>query len=159
VIRPATVEDIDDIVRMAGRFLATSSYGRLFQYSPTLLEPLVRLVLDQGVIFLATMVPAALEASRLVDGEERAVGFLAALEATDPYSGLRYADEIAWFVMPEHRNGSFGVRLLAALEAWADAKRLSFVKMVAPTDQLKVGGFYQSIGFEPLETAYVKRLR
>jgi GNAT superfamily N-acetyltransferase len=163
VIREATHQDKDAIVVMAARFLSTTQYGRLFRIDLEMLENLVDIVLTSGVIFVATIPP--LRALDVATGDisgptaDEFVGFLAAVEATEPFSGDRYADEIAWFVMPEHRGGSFGPRLLASLVRWADDKRLSFVKMVAPADSPDVAGFYQQVGFEVVETSYVKRLR
>ena len=60
--------------------------------------------------------------------------------------------------MPEARNGSIGPRLLASLHKWAAAKRLCFVKMVAPADTPDVADFYKTLGYEALETAFLKRL-
>lgn len=160
-IREATLDDTDAIVTLATKFLATTAYGRILTISTEQLEQLIPTVLERGVIFVATMVfdipePFGSPADRYQG--QAIVGFLAAIEAIDPYSGDRYADEIAWFVTPEARNGSYGPRLLGSLEKWALAKRLSFVKMVAPADQPGVAEFYKTIGYEALESAFIKRL-
>lgn len=151
-IRTATLEDTPAIVTLATRFLSTTSYGRILKISTQQLEALVPYVLEHGVIFLGEHCIVS-EAP-----ETEVVGFLAAIEAIDAYSGDRYADEIAWFVNPDARNGSIGPRLLASLHKWAADKRLSFVKMVAPADTPSVADYYKSLGYEPLETAFLKRL-
>ena len=144
-IRHATLADTPALVAMAARFLATSPYGALLPTTPTQIERLVTVVRDAGTILLAE-----------VDGQ--AVGLLALLAADHPLNGRPYAEELAWWVEPEHRGGHLGAALLAEAEAWAAAQGLGLLKMVAPEPVDGLGAFYEARGYRPLERAYVKAL-
>lgn len=143
-VREATVEDHARIVEMAICFLGESYYGRLFPADPNRLAILLQLCVATGVIYVAEV-------------EEGIVGMIALVALTDPIGGVDYADEIAWWVDPAHRAGMVGPRLLMQAQAWVRFRRLAFLKMVAPADRPDVGDFYRRIGFEAVETAYIKR--
>lgn len=142
-IREAVLADTDCLVEMATRFLAESPYGRLFPADPARLGLLVGMCLELGVIFVA-------------EGEAGAVGMIALVALTDPFGGVTYADEIAWWVDPAHRESVIGPRLLARAQNWTRTRGLAFLKMVAPANT-EVGRFYERIGFTAIETSYIKR--
>lgn len=151
-IRTAQLEDIPDIVRLAQRFLLTTPYGRLFRFEPARIAQLAEKVLELGTIWVAECLPYP------ETGETRLVGFLAVVEGLEPYSGQAYAEEVAWFVEPEHRRGVAGPRLLEAFEKWGRDKNLTFCKMVAPVEVgSDLAGFLNKRGYSALETAFVKR--
>lgn len=144
-IRPATAEDVDRLVDMAVRFLASTRYGVLVTPHPHALGRLIAQVLAIGVIFVAE-----------VNGRVEAMLALVALP--HPISGELYGDELAWWVEPEHRHGSIGPRLLLQAETWARERGARILKMVAPADST-VGNFYKHFGYVEVETAYQKTLR
>jgi GNAT superfamily N-acetyltransferase len=143
-VREATHGDQARIIEMATRFLAESAYGRMFPADPARLGVLMTMCVQMGVIFVA-------------ETEAGIVGMIALVSLTDPIGGVNYADEIAWWVEPAHRGGMVGPRLVARAQNWVRVKGLAFLKMVAPADRPDVGAFYQRIGFEAVETAYIKR--
>lgn len=143
-IRDAVPADSDRIVAMATAFLAESAYGRLFPADPDRLGLLLQMCLELGAIFVA-------------ETEDGVIGMLAVVALTDPIGGVRYADEIAWWVEPACRTGFAGPRLLMAAQNWALARQCAFLKMVAPIDKPAVGEFYARVGYVPIETAYIKR--
>lgn len=142
-VREATADDTARLVEMAQRFLAESRYGQLFGADPLRLGALVATCLALGVIFVAEV-------------EDGIIGMLALVAVPDPFSDVRYADEIAWWVEPAHRAGIVGPRLLMRAQNWTRSQRLPFLKMVAPADT-QVGGFYERVGFRAIETSYIKR--
>jgi GNAT superfamily N-acetyltransferase len=114
-----------------------------------------------GVIFVCEHVafPSVEAWDRGVEAQHEIVGFIAAVVGVDPFSGQEYADEVAWFVAPDHRHGTAGVRLVEALESWARDKRLGFAKMVAPGEAgSRVAGFLTRRGYHVIETSMIKRL-
>lgn len=100
--------------------------------------------LDQGVVLLATRVQAP------------AVGILALYRCTHPITGADVAEELAWWVAPEHRNGQAGLSLLRAGVAWATTSGVSYLRMAAPFES-RVGTILRRLKFTPVETAFVKR--
>jgi len=143
MIRPATEADTPRLVEMTTRFLETTPYGTMFQADPAQIAKLVALVLKHGVILLADVPPV--------------VGMIALAALPHPLSGLLYADEQCWWVEPEHRKGTIGPRLLMAAEAWARQHGCQSVKMVAQAGS-SVGCHYLRLGYQEVETAFVKKL-
>jgi GNAT superfamily N-acetyltransferase len=147
VIRKAKAEDAPRVLEMARHFLEGSSYGRWFPFRPRTMARLVDELLEGGIIFVLEPTPGLI------------VGMLCACPVQDPFSGLGIADELAWWVEPEHRRGTGGPKLLRSLEAWARQKGLSLVTMVAPVESDgDVGRFYTRLGYTAVETKFVKRL-
>lgn len=144
-IREATEADVERVLEMSCLFLALTPYGRLVQPTYQSLLTLIGVVMANGVILLA-------------DAHGHTVGMLAIANFPHPLTGEPYADEVAWWVDPEHRKGRAGFYLLRACEDWARQNGLSMIKMVAPfgTD---IGKFYERLGYVPVETAYQKTLK
>jgi len=69
-------------------------------------------------------------------------------------TGVMIAEEMAWFVDPEHRARFVGPRLLTAAIEWARSNGLKGLKMGAPAGTA-VGAFYESQGFTPVETVFI----
>lgn len=134
---------------MTTRFLMETDYGPLLQATATGIEALVDEALTNGVVFVADV----LDGTRIVG----MIGMRIAPAAPE-LSRLVLAEEIAWWVEPEHRNGPVGPKLLWAAEAWAVQKGANLCKMVAPAES-KVGTFYVRVGYQAVETAYVKVLK
>jgi GNAT superfamily N-acetyltransferase len=173
IIREAKLEDAFRVREMATRFLLDSQYGALFnnQTTPEAIGSLIENVLRLGAIFVAEVDSGARVPGVCVsiDGEEwhapggcetcrpRIVGMLAIVLIPHPLSGQLLAEEIAWWVEPEHRGGSIGPKMLRSAEEWATTNGANMVKMVAPAGST-VGAFYERIGYQAVETAYVKAL-
>jgi len=68
-----------------------------------------------------------------------------------------FAEEIAWWVEPDQRRTDIGRALLAEAEAWAVGAGICVLKMIAPTGS-GIGRYYESLGYQPVEMAYMKRL-
>ncbi len=144
-IRPATVEDVPRVLEMAKRFLVLTDYGKIIATMPDRLDSLIRTVLEVGVILV-------------VDVGEATVAMLGLVPLNDPFSGELIVAELAWWVEPEHRQGSIGPRLLCAGEDWTRHIGAGVLKMVAPIGS-GVGTFYERHGYIAIETSYHKDLR
>jgi GNAT superfamily N-acetyltransferase len=143
VIREATDADTDRLVEMAVAFIAESRYAEVIATNPGKLAALVARLLSIGTVIVAAV------------GAEL-VGMIAIARVESLFGGRDYADEVAWWVEPEHRHGRIGPRLLFAAEAWAVAQDLGSIRMVAPSGS-DVGAFYERNGYEAIETTYLRR--
>jgi GNAT superfamily N-acetyltransferase len=146
-VRRALREDQEVVLELCRRYLtsATSSYGVLLTFNAEVLASLIDYTLEHGIIYLGE-----------VGGLP--VGFIAGLVGPNAISGERMAEEFAWWVNEEHRGGRLAYYLLRSFEEWAGQNGSVCLKMVAPAGSA-VGVFYERLGFTPLETAYIKRLR
>jgi GNAT superfamily N-acetyltransferase len=144
-IRPATLNDVAEIVTMAEAFAAQTDYGRHITISPSHVASLAESLIQDGS-------GAVLVAQ---DRGGAVVGMLALKAFEHPMSGQRIATEFVWWVEPAHR-GSAGVRLLKAGEQWARDAGATALQMVAPN--ARVGAFYEAVGYQSVETSYVRAL-
>lgn len=70
------------------------------------------------------------------------------------------ASELVWFVEPEHRNGTTGIKLLKEFERLAaerGAKRLQMVCLESMTPDV-VGKIYTKLGYNLVEHHYLKEI-
>lgn len=88
------------------------------------------------------------------------VGMLIGTVAPQMMTETTVAQEIMWYVKPEHRKGTGSVRLLLEFEAWAKKHGADGIIMAsfAATGERKLGEFYSRRGYKPLETHVLKRL-
>jgi GNAT superfamily N-acetyltransferase len=147
LVRAATVPDIPAIVAMGVRFLQDSRYSDQVEAEIDI-DPLVRLV--EACLRLGTVLV-------LERNPQHLVGFLALLITPHHVTGQPTATEVAWWVNPEDRLGSEGVRLLHAAEQWARDQGATRLHMIAPAGS-PVGRLYERRGYAALETAYVRTL-
>jgi len=171
IVRQATEADELRLVEMMTRFLLSTPYGRWVQPTPEQSLEFVQLILKIGGVFVVERdsgrrVPGVCVD---IDGNEWhapggcdvckpvLVGMLAGIIAPHPMHGEMHADEVAWWVEPEHRGGRAAYRMLRSFEEWARQNGAIVVKMVAPTGSA-VGGFYQRLGYSPVECMFAKRL-
>lgn len=149
ILRPATAGDREAVVTLALHFHRATPYGGLLVVDSERVGVLFDVALQDGIIFVA----------ELENGDEggELVAFLGLVLLTHTLSGDRYAEEVAWWVEPAYRSGTLGPRLLARAEAWAVENGCAFLKMVAPVGT-EVGLYYARRGYEPIETAFLKRV-
>lgn len=146
MIRLGALPDVPRLIKLAHHFLAGTIYGELLTLSDDHIEALIHVALSRGVIFVWEN-PAG-----------TVVGFIAMAGPFEhQLSGDSFAEELAWWVEPDQRRAAIGRALLAEAEAWAIGAGICVLKMIAPTGS-GIGRYYESLGYRPLETAYMKRL-
>jgi len=143
-VREATFADVPRLIEMACAFHAASPYGKLLPATPERLEVLVRLTLTQGCALVAVH-----------DGQ--VVGMLGLLFPEHPFTGERFAEELAWWVEPSCRSLRAGPQLLAAAEAVTTRYGISVLKLSA-LNPSRVGDWLTTKGYEATETSFVKDL-
>jgi GNAT superfamily N-acetyltransferase len=86
------------------------------------------------------------------------IGILGALLHPCLFTGQVIATESFWFVDPNHRGGSTGVRLFLEFLGWSKqvgAERVQAGRIVGSMGE-ELEAFYMKHGFKKLETLYVK---
>lgn len=151
ILRPALPTDRDAVIALGLCFHAETPYGELLHVDPDRIGAQFDVALEHGVVFVAERddVPGP-------NGPEL-VGFLALAALPHMLSGDRYAEEMGWFVLPRYRLGTIGPRLLRRAEEWARTNGCAFLKVAAP-EGTDVGYYYERAGYQPIETAYLKRV-
>lgn len=160
MIRTATPADKFRVVEMASRFLLESQYGEMFENraTPDKIGALVDQLLKVGVIFVAELADDDPRWQQGAGPHPAIVGMLAIVVVPNLFTGFPVAEEIAWWVEPEHRGKlTIGPKLLRSAEDWATSHGANMVKMVAPAGST-VGVFYERMGYQPAETAFIKRI-
>jgi RimJ/RimL family protein N-acetyltransferase len=143
VIREATADDIPRLVEMGKRFLTETVYAGRVAINPAAMARTLHLLVasDGGGLFVSEQ-----------DGV--VTGMIGLLLFEHPFTGELTAQELFWWVEPEHRG--YGLRLLKRGEAWAAASGAQHVHMIAPTPA--VGQLYERLGYGYLEAAYQKAM-
>lgn len=93
----------------------------------------------------------------IADAGGGAVGTIAALLYADPNNGELVAQEMFWWVDPEHRDAESG-NLMDAYEGWArsvGAKRI-VVSAIHGMRERCLERYYEKRGYRPVETNFVK---
>jgi len=87
-------------------------------------------------------------------------GALGAIMHPDINDDQPVAQETFWFVAPEYRGGTMGIRLLNEFETWAafhGAKRIISAHLTTSMPE-KVARVFQRRGYYPAETVHIKVL-
>lgn len=143
-IREATLEDLQPLVLMSGRFLQQSEYGDFILDNPVRREQTFR-----GL--LATKDAVVL----VIDRGGELVGFLALVAHDHIISGVRCVAELAWWVEPDAR-GRAGLELLKWGEQWARCQGAKVMQMVAPNEEVE--RLYLRMGYQPVERQFQREL-
>ena len=144
IIRDATVEDFPDIEIIGGEFAEAA--GQPEVDSESLRESLGNL-LNGGILKVAE--------NGSIQGVAGALVFPAYWNRNEIM-----AQELFWFLRPEYRGTSTGLKLLISLENSArekGAKRLMMLCLDA-LDGDKIASMYERLDYEPQERTYVKWL-
>lgn len=144
-ITAATLEDLPALVYLAGSFLETSKYGAIIPFDVDTIRGFVEKLLETGGAFIAR------------DETGDAVGMIGLVSFRHVWSGEHVAEELAWYVKPDHRASTVGPRLLTAGLTWARGRGCDIIRCSAPAGS-DVGAFYTRRGFMEVDTTFVKRL-
>lgn len=70
------------------------------------------------------------------------------------------AQEMFWWVTPEHRKSSVGIKLLKAFERWAKLKGAKTIQMgtLAKLNPEKLASVYKKLGYKESETYWTRVL-
>ena len=141
MIRLAKESDFDAILDLSAIFWESTIYD----------EPFDR---DHALVMLKISYESGLLAVIDCNG---VVGFCSAVMAPILGSPNAYgATEIAWYVSPESRGGSQGIKLMQFMESIAKDAGVKYFTMVSMHSSMDVGSIYERLGYIKTETAYTK---
>lgn len=144
-IREAKFNELDRVVELGRKFLADGPYRRYVEDNP---KQAAKLALELNANPNARILVA------LVSGE--IVGVLAFVIFDHYLSGVKTANEVIWYVLPDHR-GRAALELLWAAES--EAERLGAVNMQLTAPSWYVGEIYQRCGYSLVEIGYQAELK
>lgn len=141
IIRGYTDTDLEDVKRVGNRYAKETILGQL---TSDQFDGLVKVCMDSGVALVA-------------EKENRVVGLIAARFLSDTPLG-KIADELIWYVEPEHRGigALLFERFLSSCKE-AGCKGLAMVAYQNESFPL-VERFYLRNGFKEIERRYYKEL-
>lgn len=153
----ATTSDLGELIPLMEQQIKAHPIGYLLlerdlgAWAPFLLK----------VIQFGTIIVARRRVTRWVNHVKvhpvEIVGAIGAVALPHPLGGDLYADEVMFWVVPAHRGGTIGPKLLEALEAWARQKSVRVLKCSSPVGA-NLGDHYKRLGFVEVETAFAKVL-
>lgn len=148
MIRKATPDDLDSLEKLAIQFIKESEYQ--FSYSRKKSREFIWsfLVDKDKVVYVIT------------DLFDTPVGMVAGMLVTPYFSDDLFAQEIVWYIEPDHRGGSNSIRLLKLYEEWAKTNKAKYVQ-VSNIETLKgssVSELYKRLGYEKTESAFLKEI-
>lgn len=146
-IRLATPEDFHQILPMAEKFYNSTSFAKALPFDvPSILEFYIQM-LQQGFVVVAE-----------TEVEGTLVGMLGAL--VHPFhlnTNHLVATEGMWWVEPEHQGRRVAGDMMDAMERMAKVAGCSLVVMAKlDTSPEGLGRYYESRGYRPTETSYIK---
>jgi len=150
MIRPAVISDLSRLEAMGARFFAASGLDRWFHYKPRCFSQVCAnfMTSDRAVVLVG-------------DGQMGAVAMAAALAYPCWFDSEHLtAQELFWWVEPEHRGGSMGAELRKGLEEWARGKGCLTMEMGAldASRPEVLAHLYERKGYGPKERIFCKRL-
>jgi GNAT superfamily N-acetyltransferase len=151
MLKIATWDDYVHIKRMCLNFADASPYKDI-TVDPEKMEELISDILEgdgtKSIIVLG-----------LVD--DTPVGMVAAAASEMLLNREFIAQEIIYWIEPEHRGGKLALELMKAYEFWALKVGCTYTQMsLVETDQaLKVARLYERKGYTPIERGFLKRVR
>jgi len=146
MVRHATLSDFPEVCRMARDFHASTEYRQI--------------PFDEASCYL--LFQSALESDTVFVSENGEVnGFILGLPFPCPLNRMvTMVSEMAWWVDPEYRNTSAGIRLLQSLERAAKAYGSMSLTMICleSMEPDKVQGIYERMGYKQTERAFMRSL-
>lgn len=143
-----TLETLPEVREIGEKFTASVNYPGGFNFEAFSAAWSVALEYDLGVIFCAR------------DEVGKVVGLFGAHFSDDPFSGWKTANESFWFVLPEARSSSVGIRLFNAFESEAKERDCKKILMVHLKGEFEapLAALYERRGYRLLEQTFGKEI-
>jgi GNAT superfamily N-acetyltransferase len=147
LIRAATTEDVQDIVRLGSQSLIDGPYAGMLKDTPEQSAKLAMEVIEKanGKILLYQ------------NDAGKVAGLLGFLVFPHYFTQEPTATEIMWYVEPDERKEGGAIKLL--WEAEKQAKEMGATRMGFSAPNEEVGKLYERFGYRKLEVTYMKELR
>jgi GNAT superfamily N-acetyltransferase len=149
-VRPAKEEDVLDIVFSVKQFAKEIPHLAWSKFDNNKVKDIVTSLVtsEHGFVYVA------------VNDKGEVVGALIGLLSGIPINDLVFAQELMFWVDPNHRNGKTAPRLIDEYVKWAKNSGATFSRLSALDEVLegRAGVLFKRKGFKAIETAYVKEL-
>lgn len=147
LIRSGTEEDIDQCLTLAENFYEVAGYSDSIPFCEESSREYFQISLDMGLFSVAD--------------EGEIVGFILGIAV--PFvmnKNYLVGTELAWWVEPEYRKGSTGIKLLSHIENCAKELGCKMWSMMCLEDQdpEKIEKIYLSRGYRKTERSYTRNL-
>jgi len=148
-IRNATEHDVLDIVLAVKQFCKEVPHPAWGKFDSNKVNDLVTQLLQ---------VPEGFVQIALADDE--IVGALIGVVSGIPINSMVFAQELMFWLDPNHRNGKTAPKLIDSYVKWAENMGCNFIRLSELDNILdgKAGILFKRKGFIPVETAYVKEV-
>jgi GNAT superfamily N-acetyltransferase len=148
--RAATLNDLPALLQMGRAFFDESGFGAETSLDAESLEKTLRYLIEsgEGAVFVAERTGAI-------------VGCAGALRFPYYFNlACSAAQELFWWIAPEHRGSILGVRLLQALERWARDSGCATLTMISlpALEDSPAAALYRRMGYRPSEHNFIKRV-
>lgn len=147
MIRPARTGDVSAVVALCRQFFEMSGLGSRVAYDS-----------DSAASSFFSLLNTDAAGVFVIEAAGAVVGAAAAIVAPLLFN-LKHsiAQELFWYVDPEHRGGSDSLRLVAALERWASEHGATLMLMAALEKSAPgVRRVYARRGYIEQETNFIK---
>lgn len=145
-IRKAQIEDTDAIVALGLRWLAESPVSDLTASNPPYAKATAEMLIS-----------APYARTFVADKDGEIIGILGIVVMPQLFSGEIAAQEVIWYVPPEHRLGAPGLKLLWAAQGEARSMGAKLIKMSAPTPDT-VAFYRGNQDYRDICTVFVRKL-
>lgn len=146
MIREATESDFDAITKLASEFWQHTMFDDEFCCESV--YNMVSTCHENELLFVAEV-------------DQEIVGFAAGIVGALLGNGaVKVGTELAWWLNPEHRGGSIGIKLLKAIESKAQLLGVKYWNMAFMCSSMpdEVERIYQKLGYTKAEVVYTRRL-
>lgn len=148
-IRDATQNDVLDTVLAIKQFCKEIPHPAWNKFNTNKVNSLVSqlIEIDHGFV-------------KIVVHEDEVVGALVAVLTDIPINDLIFAQELMFWIEPEHRKGKTALKLVDEYVEWATNKGCNFIRLSELDKVLdgRAGLLFKRKGFKPIETAYIKEV-
>lgn len=138
----ATIEDHDEVLGMAMKFMSLTEYTE-YSNEETISNLINTILTGEQNSMIILLKPG--------------VGFLAGMSSPFVFGPHFIASEIAWWINEDKRKTGAGAELIEAFEYWAkNVAGCTLITLTGLDDD--IGKFYEKKGYKLYERAYMKQL-
>lgn len=148
-IRKAEIKDIARLMPLVKMFHEEHLKPFGMGWDPVTIDQTMHIFIEQHVALV-------------IENDQEIIGVIAGAVIPSFTDGSqRIFNESIWYVKPEHRGGSTGIRLLRLVEKYCINIGINKIVMIGMFNNEidRLGSFYTSQGYTGLEIHYVKDLK
>ena len=148
-LRDAAQTDVLDIVLAVKQFCKEVPHPAWGKFESNKVKELVSGLIESDGGFV-----------RVVTKDDEIVGALIACATVTPINSFVFAQELMFWLDPDHRNGKTSPKLIDDYVKWATEAGCSFIRLSTLDELLdsRAGVLFKRKGFKPIETAYIKEV-